>query len=86
MKNYASVFIEPVLTRVELSAITDLADGQDFPRRTDHLHLNAIHQTLQLVPHVPGSSHGPELDEVLVAPLSRVVALHPLQATETIRP
>lgn len=68
---------------LELSAVTDLADWQVFPRRTDHLHLNAIHQTFQLVAHVPGSSHGPELDEVLVAPLSRVAALHPLRATET---
>lgn len=87
MKNYASAIIGPVLeARVELSASTHLADGQVFPRRTDHLHLNAIHQTLQLVPHVPGSSHGAELDEVLVTPLSRVAALHPLWVTETIRP
>lgn len=64
------------------SCITHLPDGQVFSRRADHLHLNTIHQTLQLVPDVPGSSHGAELDEVLVAPLSRVAALHPLWETE----
>lgn len=81
---YNCVFLGPVLKAgAELSVITDLADWQVFPRRTDHLHLNAIHQTLQLVAHVPGSSHGAELDKILVAPLSRVAALHPLRVTET---
>lgn len=58
---------------------TDLANGQVVSLGTDHLHLNTIHQPLQLVPDVPGSSHGAELDEVLIAPLCGVTALHPLR-------
>lgn len=57
---------------------TDLANGQVVSVGTDHLHLDTVHQALQLVPDVPGSSHGAELDEVLVAPLCGVTALHPL--------
>lgn len=57
---------------------TDLTNGQAVPMGTDHLHFNTIHQTLKLVPHIPRSSHGAELDEVLIAPLCGVTALHPL--------
>lgn len=57
---------------------TDLTDGDVVPAAADHLHLDALHQTLQLVPDVPGSPHGAELDEVLIAPLGGVAALHPL--------
>lgn len=60
-------------------SITDLANGQAVSLGADHLHLDPIHQTLQLVPDVPGSSHGAELDEVLIAPLCGVTALHPLR-------
>lgn len=60
-------------------SITDLANGQAVPLGADHLHLNTIHQTLQLVPDIPGSSHGAELDEVLIAPLCGVTALQPLR-------
>lgn len=59
--------------------ITDLANGQVVSVAADHLHLNTIHQTLQLVPDIPGSSHGAELDEVLIAPLCGVTALRPLR-------
>lgn len=62
--------------------LTDLANGQVVSLGADHLHLDAIHQTLQLVPDVPGSPHGAELDEVLVAPLCGVTALHPLRETD----
>lgn len=60
-------------------SVTDLADGQAVSLGADHLHLDPIHQTLQLVPDIPGSSHGAELDEVLIAPLCGVTALHPLR-------
>ena len=63
-------------------SITDLTNGQAVPLRADHLHLDAIHQPLQLVPDVPGSSHGAELDEVLVAPLCGVTALQPLREND----
>lgn len=46
-----------------------LANGHGFTLRADHLHLYALHEALQLVTYVPRSSHGAELDEVLVAPL-----------------
>lgn len=62
--------------------LTDLADGQVVSLGADHLHLDTIHQPLQLVPDVPGSPHGAELDEVLVAPLCGVTALHPLRETD----
>lgn len=62
--------------------LADLANGQVVSLGADHLHLDAIHQTLQLVPDVPGSPHGAELDEVLVAPLCGVTALHPLRETD----
>lgn len=58
---------------------TDLTDGDVVPVAADHLHLDALHQTLQLIPDVPGSPHGAELDEVLVAPLRGEAALHPLR-------
>lgn len=58
---------------------TNLANGHIVPLGADHLHFNAIHQSLQLVPDVPGSSHGAKLDEVLIAPLCGEAALHPLK-------
>ena len=64
-------------------SLTDLANGHAVSLRADHLHLNTIHQTFQLVPDVPGSSHGAELDEVLIAPLRGVPALHPLRDKDT---
>lgn len=61
-----------------LWTFTDLADGDVVPLTAEHLHLDAVHQALQLVPDIPGPSHGAELDEVLVAPLRGEAALHPL--------
>lgn len=63
---------------------TDLTNGQVVSIAADHLHLNTIHQTLQLVPDIPGSSHGAELDEVLIAPLCGVTTLHPLRGKKAI--
>lgn len=58
---------------------TDLANRNTVFLRADHLHFNAIHQTLELVPDITGSSHGAKLDEILIAPLSGVAALNPLR-------
>lgn len=46
-----------------------LANGHVVNLGTDHLHLDSVHETLQLVPDIPGSPHGAELNEVLIAPL-----------------
>lgn len=46
-----------------------LANGHVVTLGAGHLHLDSVHETLQLVPDIPGSPHGAELNEVLIAPL-----------------
>lgn len=65
--------------RVNKLQDSNLANGHIVVLGTDHLHLNALHQSLKLVPNVAGSSHGAELDEILIAPLRGMAALHPLR-------
>lgn len=65
-----------------LGLCTNLSNRHIFSLTADYLHLNALHQPLQLVPDIPGSPHGAELDEVLVAPLSGVSTLDPLRNTD----
>lgn len=66
----------------EFLSITNLANWQAVSMGTYNLYLNTIHQTLQLLPDVSGSSHGAELDEILIAPLCGVTALQPLRETD----
>lgn len=49
--------------------LTYLANGHIVFLGTDHLHLDTVHEALQLVPDIPCPPHGAELDEVLIAPL-----------------
>lgn len=56
-----------------------LADRDVVPFAGGDVYLNALHQPLQLFSHIPCSSHGAELDEILIAPLHRVATLHPLK-------
>lgn len=57
----------------------DLADRSVVAGAGGRGDLDALHQPLQLLPHVPRPAQGARLYEVLVAPLQGVSAGHPLR-------
>ena len=57
---------------------SDLPDSDAVHAAVSDLHLNPLHEALELVPHVPRTAHRTVLDEVLKAPLGRETCFYPL--------
>ena len=56
----------------------DLSNTDVVPLAGTETNFHTFQEPLQLLPHIPGSAHGSELNKVLIAPLGRVTTLSPL--------
>merc|ERR1712168_789380 len=76
--------VDILTNSLEPSGLMEVSSAYTFPSHipvcatTDQLHLLGLHYLLQLSPHLPHLLHGLHMDEMVRAPLTRVVISLPL--------